>query len=236
MSSDLAGINHPSVVSPKPSAPNQRSALIRAGSVVRRTLDADPVVYRIPAEQVEIYGVPNFLMPDECRRMIQIVDRFAKPSKVFHLDYASGFRTSYSGDVDPFDPFVMMIERRIDDLMGIPHEWGETIQGQRYAPGQEFKAHCDFFHTDQDYWAEERRRGGQRSWTAMAYLNTVPEGGSTDFPRIGLSVPPVEGTLLIWNNMNRKGDPNGYTLHAGTPVVRGTKYIVTKWYRSKKWG
>jgi prolyl 4-hydroxylase len=32
------------------------------------------------------------------------------------------------------------------------------------------------------------------------------------------------------------GEPNVMTLHAGTPVVQGTKYIITKWYRTRPWG
>jgi prolyl 4-hydroxylase len=38
-----------------------------------------------------------------------------------------------------------MIERRIDDLMGIDPHFGEAIQGQRYAVGQEYRGHCDWF-------------------------------------------------------------------------------------------
>jgi prolyl 4-hydroxylase len=69
---------------------------------------------------------------------------------------------------------------------------------------------------------EEMRNGGQRSWTAMAYLNTVEEGGSTDFPKVNLSIPPQPGALLIWNNMDRDGRPNPKSLHAGRPVIRAS--------------
>jgi prolyl 4-hydroxylase len=29
--------------------------------------------------------------------------------------------------------------------------------------------------------------------------------------------------------------PNPWTIHAGMPVVRGVKYIITKWYRTRRW-
>jgi prolyl 4-hydroxylase len=29
------------------------------------------------------------------------------------------------------------------------------------------------------------------------------------------------------------GSPNGWVLHSGQPVEKGTKYIVTKWYRER---
>ena len=44
------------------------------------------------------------------------------------------------------------------------------------------------------------------------------------------------GKLLVWNNNSPDGRPNEATMHAGTPVIKGTKYIITKWYRSRKWG
>jgi len=71
------------------------------------------------------------------------------------------------------------------------------VQGQRYAPGQEFQAHYDWFDTAAAYWPKEIERGGQRSWTAMAYLNDIPEGGATVFERIGVSVQPQAGALLV---------------------------------------
>ena len=95
--------------------------------------------------------------------------RYTASRPTYHNNADSG-RTSYSGDVDPDDPFIKMLERRIDDLMGIEHAHGEVIQGQRYEPGQQFRAHFDYFDTSAGYWPTEEGRGGQRTWTAMGYL------------------------------------------------------------------
>ncbi|MET0250683.1 MAG: 2OG-Fe(II) oxygenase [Novosphingobium sp.] len=216
------------------SSPDQ-GALARLGTSVRQRLEADPAVYKLPPDEIEIYAVKNFLTPQECARLMGIIGAVAQPSTLFTTPYDAGHRTSYSGDVNPHDPFVKMIERRIDDLLGIRGDCGETVQGQRYDVGQEFRPHQDYFHTTEDYWLRERRRGGQRSWTAMAYLNRVEEGGATEFTAIGLRIPPQPGALLVWNNMKPDGTPNSDTIHAGRPVVKGTKYIVTKWYRSRAW-
>jgi prolyl 4-hydroxylase len=213
-----------------------RAALLRLGGRVRARLAADPAVRKIPVEEAELHCVDGFLTVAECARFIAMVEAAAKPSTLYSTSYDSGVRTSYSGDVDPFDPFVRMITRRIDDLLGIDGAWGETVQGQRYLPGQEFKVHCDWFPTDSEFWPQEARQGGQRSWTAMIYLNDVEEGGATDFPYLRFSSIPRRGSLLLWNNNTPQGLPNMMTLHAGTPVVRGTKYIVTKWYRTRPWG
>ncbi|GAA0281708.1 hypothetical protein GCM10009127_23800 [Alteraurantiacibacter aestuarii] len=212
-----------------------QAALRTAGRKVRERLEANPAAWRVPNDQAEIYAVGEFLSPEECARMVAMIDEVAKPSIVYDLDYADGYRTSYSGDVDPHHPFIRKIGRRIDDLLGIAPEFGETIQGQRYMPGQEFQPHHDWFHPGTSYWDIEMNRGGQRSFTAMAFLNDVEAGGTTDFVDIGLSIEPKPGVLLLWNNADVDGIPNLKTFHAGRPVVRGAKYIITKWYRTRKW-
>ena len=213
-----------------------QSALMQLGAAVRARLGSDRFVQRIPTDKAEIYGVNRFLRPEECGALIAMIDRVARPSPVFDGDVQSRFRTSFTGDVDRSNPLVHTIEARIDALLGLPNAWGETLQGQRYQPGQEFQGHHDWFHIDQPYWPEQAKVGGQRSWTAMIYLNDVADGGATAFPNIGLNVPPQRGALLLWNNARPDGLPNIDTLHAGMPVIRGTKYIVTKWYRSRVWG
>lgn len=220
----------------QPAPVADQAALARIGDRVRARLAADPAAYRVPTDRAEIYAFGQFLSPAECDRFITMVDAVAKPSALFETTYEQGYRTSYSGDVERTEPFVRMIERRIDDLLGMEPEHGETVQGQRYLPGQEFRAHCDWFWTRAKYWPQEAKRGGQRSWTAMAYLNDVEEGGITEFTRIGVSIPPQRGALLVWNNMAPDGTPNWDTMHAATPVTRGVKYVITKWYRSRRWG
>lgn len=220
-----------------PPCPNpEQAALRQLGARVRERLEADAGVYKVPIEAAEIWALSDFISSQECDEMIAMIDRTALPSRVLDHGYHQNWRSSYSGDVERDDPFVRMIERRIDDLLGIPHEWGETIQGQRYREGQEFKPHMDWFWTKAPYWKEEAKRGGQRSFTAMIYLNAVEDGGTTDFPNIGVSIPPQRGALLVWNNACLDGSLNNATMHAGMPVTKGEKYVITKWYRTRKWG
>lgn len=205
----------------------------RVGEQVRARLAADPAIYKLPTDIAEIYALGDFLTAAECQRFIEMTDAIAKPSQLHLTAYIEKFRTSYSGDYDTRDPFVKGISRRIDDVLGLDPEWGESIQGQRYLPGQEFKAHNDWFYTDQDYWKVEEARGGQRCWTAMVFLNQVPKGGETHFTHAELSIEPKPGVLMIWNNATPEGEPNIDTMHAGTPVIEGAKYVLTKWYRTR---
>ena len=220
---------------PKTQTVPDQDALRRVGKQVRERLAADPGVYRIDTDKAELFAVGDFLSMAECQRLCTMVDLHARPSPLHEIGYDSGFRTSYSGDLDPCDSFVMGISRRVDDLMGLPPLTGEPIQGQRYLPGQQFKPHNDWFYTSEKYWQLERKRGGQRSWTTMVFLNSVEEGGETHFTEIGIKIEPKPGVLLIWNNAKTDGTPNLDTMHAGMPVIKGVKYIFTKWYRSREW-
>ncbi|KUO56562.1 MAG: 2OG-Fe(II) oxygenase [Sphingomonadales bacterium BRH_c42] len=212
-----------------------QDALRRLGTSVRQRLLADPQAYKVDTDVAEIFAFGDFLSMAECARLLLMIDQVAKPSTLHEQDYSSGFRTSYSGDLDRYDPFVMGISRRIDDLLGINPICGEPIQGQRYLPGQQFQPHNDWFYTSEKYWQLERKRGGQRSWTAMAFLNEVEEGGETHFTEVGIKIEPKPGVLMVWNNALPDGTPNEGTMHAGTPVVRGAKYVITKWYRTREW-
>ena len=216
-------------------APDQ-DALARVGKTVRERLDADPKAYKIPSEKAEIYAIGEFLTSNECRKLAGMIDQVARPSSLYKGTYKDGYRTSYSGNFDAQDPTVKMISRRIDDALGLPGKLGETMQGQRYLPGQEFKNHHDYFFPSEEYWKQERKNGGQRSWTAMMYLNNVPAGGATAFPTLGIQIAPKAGVLLLWNNAKPDGSPNVNTLHAGPPVESGAKYVITRWYRTRKWG
>jgi prolyl 4-hydroxylase len=225
----------PYVPPPEPAHHPDRDRLRRRGRKVRERLKGLPEVYPVPTDRAELWAVGEFFTPEECGRLMAMIDAVAQPSRAFDAEYSSGYRTSYSGDMNPHDPFIIKLQRRLDDLLGIDPAYGETIQGQRYLPGQQFQAHTDWFPANTTYWEQERERGGQRSITAMAYLNPVEEGGATTFPRIGFSFEPRPGCLLIWNNADREGVPNPCTIHSGDPVTKGVKYIITKWYRARRW-
>lgn len=182
---------------------------------------------------MEIFAVDGFVSPPDCQRLIRLIDAVACPSCLVDEGKRADYRTSYSGDIDVCDRAVYELDERLERLTGIRPAWGETTQGQRYRCGQYYREHYDWFDTSAAYWQRERLCGGQRSWTAMVYLNGVEEGGATEFPRISLRVPPTAGQLLLWNNALPDGTPNPWTIHAARPVTGGVKYVITKWFRSR---
>ena len=205
------------------------------GRKVSEKLAREPAVTAVPIPGIQIYYCDGFLDEARCKTLIGMIDTNRRPSTLLSdkPDYA--FRTSESCDMDRWSHDVRPVDEGIAALLGIAPKQGETMQGQRYAPGQHFRAHHDFFYEDQQYWQQVKHEGGQRTWTAMIYLNNVEEGGATWFPTAGIKVAPKRGLLLIWNNMAADGSPNQLTLHEGMPVVRGVKYVVTKWFREGDW-
>ena len=207
----------------------------RFGVTVAQALDANPAVTRVATDTAQIYYQADFLTGDQCDKLMAMIDANRRPSTLLSDRPDYGFRTSESCDMARWSPDVQPIDESIAALLGIAPEQGETMQGQRYAPGQQFRAHHDYFHESESYWEKVRVHGGQRTWTAMIYLNDVAEGGATWFPQAGIRVAPRRGLLLAWNNMKLDGSPNEMTLHEGMPVVEGTKYVITKWFREGNW-
>lgn len=219
-----------------PASPGLPSALrATVGREVAARLDADPRFERLQVPAMQAYAARDYLSADQCAALIAMIDANRRPSTLLTDRGNSAFRTSESCDMARWSPDVQPIDEAIAASLGIEPDKGETMQGQRYAPGQQFRVHHDYFHEGESYWPKMRESGGQRTWTAMIYLNDVEEGGATWFPQAGIRIAPERGLLLAWNNMAADGSPNTATLHEGMPVVEGVKYIITKWFREGNW-
>lgn len=214
---------------------NNPKTLAKIGAVIAQNLARNKQVQKVVNEHLQLYVYQNFLNVEERADLIKLIDNDAKPSTLYAGTELEDFRTSFSCNLDPYHPSVKSIDTKISKVLGVLPGYSEVIQGQRYDVGQQFKEHHDFFHTSEDYWQSERTNGGQRSWTAMVYLNDDLEGGTTEFFKAKVGVRPLAGMLVMWNNMRPDGAPNNFSLHSGKPVTKGRKYIITKWFRQNKW-
>ncbi|WP_417593781.1 prolyl hydroxylase family protein [Parasphingorhabdus sp.] len=192
-------------------------------------------VQRFPRKEIELCIVKNFLNPEECIRLMDMIDQKRRPSDIADPNGDDYFRTSETCDLDHEDDFVAEIDAKICAFADIDKKFGEPLQGQRYAVGQEFKAHTDFFDPGGQDYKKYCSVSGQRSWTFMIYLNKPAAGGNTRFTHFKKNFAPETGTMLCWNNRNIDGSVNNWTLHHGMKVRSGTKYVITKWYREKPW-
>ena len=204
---------------------------VAADADVAVRLAALPGARRVPSTALELFIVPRFLDPATCAALCELIDEERRPSTIADDLGDTGFRTSETCDLNSNDSRVGAVDRQLSEALGIDAALGEPIQGQRYAAGQEFKPHTDTFNPGgADFYAFCGDQG-QRTWTAMIYLNEPDEGGATRFKLLGKSIQPETGKLLAWNNLLADGSPNPATLHQGMKVRRGTKYILTKWFR-----
>src|SRR3954447_3484347 len=103
-------------------------------------------VQRVPTRDLELFVVRQFLDPATCAALMDRIDARRRPSDIADDLGIANFRTSETCDLDSSDPVVGEVERRIATLLGLPLENGEPLQGQRYAPGQEFRPHTDTFN------------------------------------------------------------------------------------------
>lgn len=192
---------------------------------------------RVPDRALQLYFLRDFLGADECALLIARVDATRRPSTIaddLGSDAArAAFRTSETGDLDHADLLVAALDARLCALLGQDPALGEPLQGQRYATGQEFKPHTDTFVPGRHDYFLHCANTGNRSWTAMVYLNDVDAGGATRFKAIRKTIMPERGKLVAWNNLLPDGRPNPATLHQGMKVRSGVKYVLTKWFRER---
>lgn len=200
------------------------------------TLLATPGIQRVPSDKLELFQMRGFLDAAMCAELIAMIEAERRPSTLADANGDNYFRTSETCDFAPEVPVVQALEAKLFALNGIDPKHGEPVQGQRYAVGQEFKAHCDWFNPDGQDWAKYCSVSGQRTWTFMIYLNDVEAGGATRFKAVNKTVQPETGKLLCWNNRRPDLRPNPNTIHHGMKVRKGTKYVITKWYRERPWG
>jgi prolyl 4-hydroxylase len=182
----------------------------------------------------------NFLNQKECDHLIsQATPRLARSDVINEELGGEGIiddvRTSQGMFFDDrgTDSVIRRIEEKISHLTMMPVNYGEIIQVLRYAPGQEFQPHHDYFDSTTIGGKEALENGGQRMATLIMYLNTVEKGGETIFPEIDLKVTPKKGNAVLFYNCQPDGKEDPLTLHGGAPVLQGTKWIATKWIHSR---
>jgi prolyl 4-hydroxylase len=192
------------------------------------------ILMALNAPRVVLFG--NLLATEECEELIELSRGKLERSNVVdrhtgayqrHPDRTSDGTYFRRGETT----LVTRIETRIAELTGCPIERGEPIQVLRYRPGTEYKPHFDYFDPADEGNRKVLSMGGQRVATLIMYLSDVEGGGSTIFPDIGLDVLPRRGNAVFFAYSDDEGRLDSRTLHGGSPVSSGEKWIATKWLR-----
>lgn len=171
----------------------------------------------------------HVLSPEECEQLIVASKDRLKRSKLANKE-ENYIRTSSGMFFDENENnFIANIEKRIADLMHIPLRHAEGLQVLHYAPGQEFKAHFDYFSNTHP------SASNNRISTLIVYLNEVEEGGETTFPELNLSVAPEKGCAVYFEYFYQDEKINEKTLHCGEPVIKGEKWVATQWMHKQSY-
>ena len=201
-----------------------------------------------PKEIVEILGIfkdaewietnkcvlltkKNFLSEEECKIIRENIKSSSVSSVV--IGENNGFRNSKT----KFNMNIDWVNQKLHQFMGSDEFNSESTQGTFYEQGGFFKLHGDYFNItsikENKVWDYQIR--GQRTWTALIYLNTLEDGsGKTTFPHLKQSFTPELGRIVFWYNLLPDGTPNKNTEHIAEDV-KSEKYVIQKWYREKQY-
>lgn len=187
-------------------------------------------------EEPRIVVFDDLLRPDECAHIIALARPEMRRSQVSRAvgGQVSAGRTStrcwlrHGADAE-----VRAVAERIAERVELPLSHAESLQVIRYEPGQEYRPHFDAYDLTTEKGQRYCARGGQRLVTALAYLCEV-DGGETGFPRLGLTVAPRQGRVLVFHNTHPGSevrDPRSY--HQGLPPRSGEKWAFNLWFHAR---
>lgn len=213
---------------PEPDIADGRSVLDIEGHQVRIS---------IAVKHPRVVVFEGLLTSDECQALVRLSQpRLARSETVDNSNGGNEINAARTSEGMFFargeTPLIESIERRISLLLRWPVENGEGLQILRYRPGAEYLPHYDYFDPVHPGSKPILQRGGQRVGTLVMYLSAPSRGGSTVFPGIGLEVAPVPGNAVFFSY--DKPHPSTGTLHGGSPVLEGEKWVATKWMRERE--
>ncbi|CAD5179314.1 probable prolyl 4-hydroxylase 9 [Musa acuminata AAA Group] len=209
------------------------------------------IAFQVLSWKPRAFYFPKFATVDQCQTIIKTAKSRLEPSTVAlrkeeTVPINNGIRTSSGAFLSASEDStgtLEQIEKKIARVTMLPIENGEAFNVLRYETGQRYASHYDAFSPDV-YGPQESHRVA----TFILYLTDVEEGGETVFPFengsnmdikydyekcIGLKVKPRKGDGLLFYSMftNHTIDPT--SLHGSCPVIKGQKWVATKWIRDQ---
>ncbi|CAE7758380.1 P4H7 [Symbiodinium pilosum] len=126
---------------------------------------------------------------------------------------------------------VKAVRAWASNLLRVPEDHVEALQLVRYQKGEQYSTHVDWGRRqDASLWL-----GGQRTATALIYLNSLPDdcGGETSFERLGVTVQPRAGAALVWPNVDERGQPQDLVEHRALCLGNGRCTSCCSWRSCK---
>lgn len=184
--------------------------------------------------------IDGFASPEECDMLIGLAEGRLERARVSTLAVrkaVSEVRTNSDFQLDTAElPQVLPILMKLGMVLRMPIAHAEPLVVLHCQGEEEFKPHYDGYSMDgaPEVIDKLAKKGGQRLFSTMIYLNDVPEGGETAFDALGLSVAPARGRLLIFANCPAgSNDMTNLSRHAGVPVQNGEKWAAITWWHER---
>ena len=183
-----------------------------------------------PNKPTNVLEFKNAIDKSTCQQLYTLVSKAVFTSSTTTGDNA--FCTSKTIHLDQNIPIIKSMNVKFSQMLNIPLEKGEQIQGAYYDTGSYFKYHTDYFEENE----EEKfcKKSGQRVWSIMAFLNDGIQGGERVFPHYEKTFSPTEGTILAWRNIDEQGNKITNSAHFDAEVKKGNHAVIFKWFREKK--
>lgn len=126
------------------------------------------------------------------------------------------------------DTVVRVLEHRMATALGWDVNAIEPCSVIAYQPGQDYDWHADFFSDEQIKRNREEAHdpGGQRVITFLLCIHAPQAGGGTVYRHNGLTVKHELGKAAIHYNVTLDGKPDPHSLHCGSPVGGGEKWLL----------
>jgi prolyl 4-hydroxylase len=197
--------------------------------------------------------IDNFLSPEDCQVIIELSQSQGLQLSSLHsgatakqardLSTRSSSNTWVSRDTNDLTEKiyqqaaqVMKIDpelfQKFHESSAHHHSIAESLQVVRYKKGgEEYQPHHDFVYPSINH-----RYQPTRSATLLIYLNDVPEGGETRFPRAvnnydaqGLEIKPKVGQAVLFYNMLEDGNVDDLSQHGSNPTTGHEKWLANLW-------
>ena len=195
---------------------------------------------RVAFETPRIVVIPRFAPAAICDWLIDAARPRLAQSKVYDPASGSGQRRddirnnrAASFSIADFDVILVVLRTRISALAGVRVDDFEPPMVLHYAAGQRFAPHFDFIEPSEPGLAADIARNGQRVATFLLYLNDDYEAGETEFPALGWKHKGKKGDALLFWSADAAGALDRRTLHAGSAVARGEKWVLSQWIRRR---
>lgn len=178
----------------------------------------------------------NFITQNDAEYIIKQSENSFRDSEIVGDKINTNIRKSQTHWINKnTDPIAKKIIEKVCEITKMPFENAEDLQVVKYKPNGFYNQHHDACCDNVKECHEFVKRGGQRIVTMVIYLNDGFEGGSTKFPTLGKEYKPSKtGGILFFPTEKNGKKCHPKSLHAGTPVIKGEKYIANVWIRERK--